>query len=371
MRIAGAFFDGTTSRRRAAVLEVGDDTSLAVVVDGERVRTGQWRDADVATRVGDTPRMIRFADGAAFETTDNAAVDAVLARFGAAPVARLVHRLESAWRVTLATLLVVAGITYGMAVWGVPFLAARMAASVPPSLERAISHHALATLDGSMLKPTGLDPPTQERLRARLATLVAELTPRPAVTLALRASPRVGPNAFALPSGDIVVTDELVRFALNDDEIVAVLAHEVGHVVHRHGLRQVLQASAVALVLASVTNDAGAVTSIAAGLPTVLLQSGYSRGFEREADSFALELLRARGIDPGHFANIIERLEAKEGGMPSGLGFLSTHPSAADRVAPFRAGPLDPRGGSGRRRAPAWNADARDSSKPSDSCRLL
>jgi Zn-dependent protease with chaperone function len=70
-----------------------------------------------------------------------------------------------------------------------------------------------------------------------------------------------------------------------------VLAHEAGHVIGRHGLRQVLQNSMTTLFVLYATGDA---SSLGVALPVVLVQAGYSREFEAEADRFALDLLRAR-----------------------------------------------------------------------------
>jgi Zn-dependent protease with chaperone function len=245
--------------------------------------------------------------------------------------------LESRWRAALAMLVAVAAGTWATAVWGLPMLAERVARSLPPSVHVAIGAQALEALDGSLFAPSTMPARRQARLRARFERLVGEAPLEPDVTLHFRASP-VGANAFALPSGDVIVTDELVALAEHDDEVMAVLAHELGHVVHHHGLRQLLQSSVATLVVVALVGDAGAVTSIAAGLPGLLLNAGYSRRFEREADAFALERLRTRGVDPARFADVLERLEKKAGVWPAALSYLSTHPATADRVVPFRAG---------------------------------
>jgi predicted Zn-dependent protease len=104
-------------------------------------------------------------------------------------------------------------------------------------------------------------------------------------------------------------TDQLAGFSLDFSEITAVLAHEVGHVRLRHGLRTLLQGAGLAALISTLAGDAAAITSIAVTLPTVLLQSGYSREFEDEADTFALARLKEIGISPRAFADILDRLE--------------------------------------------------------------
>src|SRR5438094_7952747 len=87
----------------------------------------------------------------------------------------------------------------------------------------------------------------------------------------------IGANAFALPSGIIVVTDDLVRLSRSDDEVLGVLAHELGHVKHRHTMRRLLEGSATALIIAGGTGDLASTTSPAAAAPAARLQTTYPR----------------------------------------------------------------------------------------------
>jgi len=144
-------------------------------------------------------------------------------------------------------------------------------------------------------------------------------------------------NAFALPDGTVVVTDALVDLAQADEELLAVLAHEIGHVVHRHALRGVLQNSAVALLVAFAMGDVLSVTSLAGALPTLIVEAKFSRDFEREADQYAVEFLRARRIPLRHGAAILKRLAERGGDLPAGLEYLSSHPGIEERARRFAA----------------------------------
>ena len=141
----------------------------------------------------------------------------------------------------------------------------------------------------------------------------------------------IGANALALPSGTIIVTDDLVTLARDDREIFGVLAHEAGHVDHRHGLRNILQNSIVGLVVAWFIGD---VSSIAAAAPTALLEASYSRELEREADMYAVEVLRTNGIPVRHFAEILRRLDVDSGGseISRAFDYLSSHPATSERL---------------------------------------
>ena len=120
-----------------------------------------------------------------------------------------------------------------------------------------------------------------------------------------------------------------MALAENDDEIMAVLAHEIGHLHERHTMRLVLQTSVAGVLVAAVVGDVLSASSYAAALPAFLLQARYSREFETEADDFGLHLLDRAGIDREHFIRLLTRLEKGHGsGLP---GFLSTHPRTSER----------------------------------------
>ncbi len=133
-----------------------------------------------------------------------------------------------------------------------------------------------------------------------------------------------------------MITDELVLLAKHDNELMAVLAHEIGHVVNRHALRRLLQDSTTALIIASITGDVTSVTALSATLPTMLIEAKYSRDFEREADQFALRQLRENDIEPRYFADILLRLQAQHPDAGDVFGYLSSHPATQERVKSFR-----------------------------------
>jgi len=135
-------------------------------------------------------------------------------------------------------------------------------------------------------------------------------------------------------------TAQGLTLAQNDDELSSVLAHEVGHVLHRHSMRQALQAAGVAALVTALAGDAVSITGLAAAIPTVLLETGYSRRFEEEADDFALQRMKEVGISPRHFAEMMKRLEeheqrsqgVKAQGETSLADYLSTHPVTRQRI---------------------------------------
>jgi Zn-dependent protease with chaperone function len=190
------------------------------------------------------------------------------------------------------------------------------------------------------MKPSRLPRERRDELAALLRRVAGPAGAAAGYRLECRSSPALGANAFALPSGIVVITDDLVELARSDDELAAVLAHEVGHLRERHALRHALQSSAAGLVVAALTGDLVSVSSLAATLPTLLVDTSYSRAFEREADDAALAWLRSAGVPPRLYAAFLGRLQTRQdlrrgetgNGSSPVRDYLSTHPDTAERI---------------------------------------
>jgi predicted Zn-dependent protease len=333
--LQAVYYDGKTSDKRAVEIELAGPAQLIIrgLENELRYRLAEVR---IAPRVGNTPRSIYLPGEAKCETSDNDAIDVFLKRYRHAAGSAWLHTLESRLGYVALALVITAVAVWGLVEYGVPLLAKHVARALPPSVDAALGEQGLSALDRTFFAPSHLSEQRQQALRALFAETTADLPDEEGLQLVFRSSPRIGANAFALPSGTIVVTDELVSLARRDDELVAVLAHEIGHVVHRHALRRVLQDSTVVLIIAAVTGDVTSITSLAATIPTVLVEAKYSRSFEREADDYALQYLRAHNIAPHYFADILLRMEharPSRGDIPD---FLSTHPATEERILRFK-----------------------------------
>ncbi|HJV61998.1 MAG TPA: M48 family metallopeptidase [Albitalea sp.] len=257
---------------------------------------------------------------------------------------RLVVRWMQSWRGVLWAL--VACVALGAAVWawGVPWLGRAAVAAMPTSIDEVVGEQALASFDHEGLQPSRLDPQRQQAIRQALVTAVAQAWPaadRPAFTLHFRAAGqmKLGPNAFALPGGHIVLTDELAELLADAPDVTTgVLAHELGHVRHRHGMRTVVQASLLAALAGWVVGD---FSSVLAAVPAILGQQAYARDFERQADQEAIVLLRANGLAPSRMALLFERLadwrrRHADGGITELPIAVADHPADDERIRAFR-----------------------------------
>ncbi len=144
-------------------------------------------------------------------------------------------------------------------------------------------------------------------------------------------------NAFAAPGGYIYFYTGLLREMDNEAEMAAVMAHEISHVVARHGIKRLQKALGVALAyeLAFGGEGAGQALDAAIGLGMGLVFAGYSRSAEREADRFGIHYMAKAGYDPQGALGMFETLaELGNSGAPNVFEQLaSSHPETQERIA--------------------------------------
>jgi predicted Zn-dependent protease len=154
-------------------------------------------------------------------------------------------------------------------------------------------------------------------------------------------------NAFACPGGIIFITKGLIMTCKNEDQLAAVLAHEVAHVANKDGINSISKARWTEVWTAmgkeAVTMYGG---SVAAGLVSLfegtiddvfktIVVNGYSRQAEEVADAAAVTTLTRAGYDPTALVAVLTTMEAKGKGATSGI--FKTHPATADRLAKVKA----------------------------------
>jgi Zn-dependent protease with chaperone function len=328
--IAGRYFDGKSSAPLEATLEFGADGTVRVHGLTQRV-AAPLADITISDRVGNIVRRISFADGGVFETADNDAVDRARDAAGLGRGMGVVHWLESRWQIALGSLAAVALISFAFIQWGVPAIANWAAQVLPPAMDSAIGEGSLDVLDRVAFAPSKLSDPRQHQLEARFNAMTAPLNDGHQYQLALRDGGRgIGANAFALPSGIVVMTDQLVDASKSDDELVAVLAHEIGHVRGRHALRQLLNAAGVTAMAAALLGDVSSISGVLASAPA-LIQARNSREFETEADNFSRQWLRTHGIAESNFDAILCRIAGGDKD-PGTFDFMSSHPATSQRA---------------------------------------
>jgi Zn-dependent protease with chaperone function len=310
------WFDGHSPRARPVRLLIEGGELVLQSEDGVQrfaVAQVQWPE-----RRSHGQRQAELPDGSLIQHADAGEWDAWWQAASGLQEAAVVGWMQS-WR---ATLISMAGTVVFLAaawVWGVPWLSSALTVMVPQSLEARIGQQGFAQLDRLFLQPSRLPLAQQEALRQRFAKLVRQNYPQddaPVWTLSFHASKRLGANAFALPGGVMVMTDDLVTL-LQDrpDALLGVLAHELGHVEHRHGLDMMVRAGLISALVGVVLGDA---SGFLATVPATLATQSYSRDAEREADEFAAQMLDRGGLSPAEMAVFFERILAQDDEGSSG-----------------------------------------------------
>lgn len=330
--VDAAFYDGRSSARRAVRIEFCETGIINIRGAGLELRLNRAQ-VRVSPRLANTPRYLYLPDGARCEIADNDVVDTVMDHLDGGTSNRFLHFLESHYPTAIAALVITVGIVYAAIEYGIPELSRRVASSMPQHIETSLGREGLRTLDRGMFSPSNLDESTRRRVRRLFDSLKQAGPAAIEAQLELRSGERLGANAFALPAGYVVITDELIELAQTDGELLAVMAHEIGHVHNRHILRQILQNSLTALLVAGLFGDLTSIAGLSATLPTFLVQQKYSRQFEQEADEYAAEVLRARNVPVTHLTNILKRLAVEQAGTRGKiLDYLSSHPATDKRI---------------------------------------
>ena len=325
MIVPAFYFDGNSSRRFSVSLTVHEQIA---VINGDLHRECPLSELRVSERMRNAHRKVTFPDGAYLEILDAAAFDALLARTGHED--SFVVRMQQSWRGALGAFAATAAVLVFAYLYALPATADLAAKALPESAERMIGRETLAFLDKRMLAASALPPERKDGIIRRFNAMTPPRDGMPHYEIVFRKS-RIGPNAFALPSGHIVLTDEIVQLIDSDDALIGILAHELGHLHERHLTRRLIQSS---MIGAAATVLFGDVSSVIANIPTVMLDLKYSRDAEREADDYAIAMLKMNGINVVALIHTFEVLE-KETGQSS--PYLSSHPPAAERIERIRA----------------------------------
>jgi predicted Zn-dependent protease len=149
-------------------------------------------------------------------------------------------------------------------------------------------------------------------------------------------------NAFALPGGQIFITEGLLNRLENEAQLAGVLGHEIGHVINRHSAQQMAkgqlgQILTVAVgVGASGEDDRGRKAQLVAAMANQMSQLKFSRNDESEADHYGLKYMAEAGYDPSAMLDVMKILK-KASGDRNPPEFLATHPLPETRLEEIRA----------------------------------
>lgn len=358
------YYDGESARRQPVTLVIHQRVLAMRGADGLH-RSIRLSRLDISERLDHAPRLLRFPDGGHIEVAP--ALLAPLLRANRYGDGRIV-RWQRNWPLSLAALVFLLALLIGAYQWALPWAAERAAGQLPATMLAQMGDSEIATMDRGLMAPSRLPQEQQTRLRDMFAAMRQPDGTHLPYRLAFRDG-SIGPNAFALPNGVIVMTDQLVRVAGSDTAVLGVLSHELGHLRHHHAMRGLLQALGIGAVLNLALGD---VSTVVAAAPALLLTQNYSRDFEREADRYAITMMQLNHLPLTPMAELFEKMQAGRGERDAALAaseeaqreareqaqqhpgesptphrlpaprtvtatdFFSSHPSDAERIALLR-----------------------------------
>jgi Zn-dependent protease with chaperone function len=263
-------------------------------------------------------------------------------------------RWQEHWYAALLALVLLIAAGFAFVTWGLPAAAEKIAASIPPSLDKRLGETAMRAIEAKLMEPSRL---SDERVAEveQIFRRVAPATTRQPIRLLVRNSPRLGANALALPDGTVIITDAMVLQILGKSDsfgewqtaqLAGVLAHEIGHIQHRHSVRVMARSSLTAAASAAMFGD---FSLVAAGLPAVVMNMSYSRAMEYEADGYAIALLKEKEFSPAPLADLFDALEEIHAADPARnmprwmavtMGYASSHPASVERSERLRLAAL-------------------------------
>lgn len=350
--LQGQWFDGRTSAARAVqvrlVPSAGGPSLALQAADGGSLLLPhaqvRWPEQWSARRL---PRkvLVDLGPHGSLEIAEAAGWQRALAAAG--HEGSVAQRMQTRWTSLALVLLAVVALVAAFFRWGTPWAATQLTRQVPLAWEVEFADRALRDMDARWLQPSKLPPRRQAALRARFDALARDVQPQlrpyagyaPRLTLQFRGG--MPANAFALPGGTIVMTDAIVLLAdregLGDDALAGVLAHEIGHVMHRHTTRLVVEQGVLNVGLGLALGDVSWMLSTGGALLTGL---SYQRNHETEADCFAAALMARTGVGTAPMADLLMKIDkdAKPGDRPGWTELMSSHPDTPQRAVALRNG---------------------------------
>lgn len=284
----------------------------------------------ISDKLGSIPREIILPNSDLLVLESDDLVDAWLANGK-----KDLSRLERSPKAVIASIVAVPLALYFIFAIAVPKAAIVFAPLVPDSVIEISSDHTLRSLDLALLEPSNADQDKTLHLKKAWTELLTTMQLKhERYTILFRNSEKMGPNAFALPNGTIVFTDQLLELVNYDEDILtAIFMHEIGHVEQHHSVRLVSQVIVSSIAISYFIGDVGALVDIFASTGNTIATNKFTQNLEWEADNFALSKLQSVGKDPLDFARGMQKFsELSEHNLGELEQLFSSHPLTDERI---------------------------------------
>ncbi len=283
--------------------------------------------------IGSSPHELSLPDGGLLSVPSKVELSPYWPRIAGDSLLTRFERSPIAW---LFALVFIPFSLYVLINHVIPTAAKAVTPYVPQVMKAHIDNQALFVLDNSFLEPSLLTDEQKRSVNAIWSSTIKTVEQGESeFQLLFRQAGNFGANAFALPGGTVVVTDELVTLlSENPDALKGVFFHEIGHVKHQHSLQLISESAGTTLLLTYLFGDLEGAADLFVGSALTVIQNQFSQAFESEADSYAKYKLEQQGISATALADalllIVGEQEASNSNKLS--QYFSSHPSIKQRV---------------------------------------
>ncbi|MDX1981885.1 MAG: M48 family metallopeptidase [Bryobacteraceae bacterium] len=317
----GAYFDGQTAARHEVQISFGAAGLELLREDGSTVVWPYWS-FRASFEQGRTRLETKTAIAEILTIADPAFAAELRAKMPA--LAAPASNSHTLWK--LAGAAAVALVVLSAVLWiSLPYLGRAVASLVPRSWEDKLGELVIRSLAPESKRCK--DPAIQKTMEQILREL-ERVTPSEYKLRLYVVDDRMV-NAFAAPGGHIVLYRGLIEKSRSPEEVAGVLAHEMQHVLQRHGTKAMMRGLGIRILLAALIGDAGAL----AELTGTLGELHFLRQDEDSADREGMKSMQRARLDPFGMVDLLRTLEKEAADMPDAIKYLSTHPQTRDRIA--------------------------------------
>lgn len=323
MQIRVRYYDGIHNIAHDALLLYHDEQHIQVMYQQQK-KIYALNECDYIASVGDILPCLDLPHDARIEFLSQDIPDWLKLKHKSM-LAR-VHHIEQSWRWLFISFVGVIIIVFSTFKWGIPMAAHTIAMNLPEDTLMDLGHQAEEIIIKRYTSPSQLSAQRQQEI----IQLYQRLNYSRPAKIIFRQGTFIGANALAIPNHTIIITDELVELTKHDYELLAVLAHEQGHLDERHSLQKVLRALGVSIFYMVITGDG---SDLIANFPVIMISAQYSQKFELDADQKSIDDLKRLGISPQYLADFLQRLGDKHHGEESSIvDIFSSHPTTSKRI---------------------------------------
>ena len=338
-QLSGKVIPAGDSHLRADATISMDPAGVRAVTDRDEVYLVPWRGirlgrADGSVTVQAADRSVAITSGhpsflRALETAGGNDINDAISRLSG-------ERVSSPWKHRLGCLAVLAAIAF--VIWAVPQL---FRSAVDATVD-ALPYSVDETIGETVWEGMDLEGPVveDEVVLAAIQEIIDRLQPFadiPEAEFTFAVVEKDIANAFALPGGYMVVYTGLILRSDSPEQVAGVMAHEMAHVTHRHGLRRIAHSVGIWASISIFFGNLDALSSLALDLFQVATVNGYSQDQETDADLEGCQMLIAAKIDPRGMADFFRLMQEEYGDVPDALAWTSTHPQHEERIAAILA----------------------------------